>query len=53
MGMYNAIIDDEMLWRAVEIQWSDVVPTPEQPIGGMPTLNVLGQTEPFERPFGG
>ncbi len=45
--------DDEILWRAVEVQWSDVVPTEQQPIGGMPTLNVINQTEPFERPFGG
>lgn len=45
--------DDEVLWRAVEVQWSDVPPTPDQPIGEMPSLNVIGQTEPFERPFGG
>lgn len=45
--------NDELLWHAVEIQWSDIEPTPEQPVGGMPTLNVLGQTEPFPRPFGG
>lgn len=49
----HAFEDDELLWHAVEINWSDIEPTPEQPIGGMPTINVLNQTEPFERPFGG
>lgn len=54
VGEFDHSFDnDELLWHAVEIQWSDIEPTPEQPIGGMPTLNVLGQTEPFERPFGG
>jgi hypothetical protein len=42
---------DETLWQAVEIVWSDVVPTPDQPVGELPVINVIGQVEPFARPF--
>lgn len=52
VGEFTQSFDaDETLWRAVEVVWSDTPPDPETGGGEPPTLNVLGQVEPFSRPF--
>lgn len=54
VGEYShAFEEDEVLWQAVELTWSSVIPTTEAPIYEPPVVETLGTTEPLPRPFGG
>ncbi|MFZ9887589.1 MAG: hypothetical protein ACO3JL_08805 [Myxococcota bacterium] len=54
VGEYShSFEEDEVLWQAVDVTWSTVVPTPEAPIYEPPLVETLGTTESLPRPFGG